>query len=266
MMAAVADRIIASPFAVLGSIGVVSTMPNFSERMHKEGFSVEEITAGKHKRTLTPYKTPTSTDREKVQQELEDILRQFKAHLTMHRPCLDANKLATGETWLGSEALQRGMVDELGTADDYLLKLLREENCEVFFLRLKKRPPNTLAEIFEAEKNGGEDDDPGPAGVLVSAIATGIVQAVGAWVLNNIGSLGDGSVTDSDALLRAASGSLGSFGTNSGSRYGGRSATDRYKNSMQHQSTAFQSHQLKRYDPESYVVGGSMGIGTQDQD
>lgn len=122
MMAAVADRIIASPFAVLGSIGVIATVPNFSERLSREGISVEDITAGEFKRTLTPYKTPCDADRVKVQQDIDQVLQLFKRFLAAHRPALDVDQVATGEVWYGSDALAKGLVDELGTSDEYILK------------------------------------------------------------------------------------------------------------------------------------------------
>lgn len=93
MMAAVGNEIIASPFAVLGSIGVVSTVPNFSERLAREGIYVEDITAGQYKRTLTPYKAPTSSDRKKMQQDIGVIHELFKSFLKQQRPKLAVDKV-----------------------------------------------------------------------------------------------------------------------------------------------------------------------------
>ena len=97
MMASVADKIYASPFAILGSIGVVSMQPNLYERLKREGVKVDEITAGKYKRTLTFFKESNAADRAKVKTDVEDILVLFKDHIKNVRPSLDVDKVATGE-------------------------------------------------------------------------------------------------------------------------------------------------------------------------
>ena len=97
MMASVADKIYASPFAILGSIGVVSMQPNLHERLKREGVKVDEITAGKYKRTLTFFKESNAADRAKVKADVEDILVLFKNHIRKVRPSLDVDKVATGE-------------------------------------------------------------------------------------------------------------------------------------------------------------------------
>lgn len=140
LMAAVADRIYASPFAVIGSIGVVMTVPNFADRMQREGVSMEEITAGKFKRTIVPYKKPTYEDRAKVKEEIESVLDLFKAYLTVHRPALNVDALATGETWYGPQALARGLVDELTTFDDLVLQHAAQGKA-VYMLSVKPFKP-----------------------------------------------------------------------------------------------------------------------------
>ena len=87
-MEAVADEIVASPFAVLGSIGVISTMPNISERLAREGIRVEDVTAGQYERTMTPYKAPSASDRAKMQEDINAIHHLFKAFLKQQRPSL----------------------------------------------------------------------------------------------------------------------------------------------------------------------------------
>ena len=138
LMAAVADRIIASPFAVLGSIGVILSIINYSERMSREGISVEDITAGEFKRTLTPYKTPSDADRSKVQRDIDQALQLFKSFLAAHRPALDVDRVATGEVWYGSDALAKGLVDELSTSDEYILKQYKD-GAQVFSVKLVQR-------------------------------------------------------------------------------------------------------------------------------
>jgi Periplasmic serine proteases (ClpP class) len=122
MMACVADRILAAPFAVLGSIGVLVQMPNFHRYLKKNDIDFEQFTAGEYKRTITLFAENTDQDRQKLKEEIEDIHLLFKDFIKQHRPDLDIAKVATGEHWLGTRALQLKLVDELCTSDDYLLE------------------------------------------------------------------------------------------------------------------------------------------------
>ncbi|KAB7624446.1 protease SohB [Alkalilimnicola sp. S0819] len=122
LMAAVADRVLAAPFAVVGSIGVVAQLPNFHRLLKKHDVDFEMLTAGEYKRTLTVFGENTEQGREKFREDLEAIHRQFKDFITRYRPQLDLARVATGEHWLGEQAKALGLVDELGTSDDYLLR------------------------------------------------------------------------------------------------------------------------------------------------
>ena len=104
MMAVIGDKIVAAPFAMIGSIGVVSTVPNFSRLLKKWGIDVSDYTAGRYKRTVTPYKPETSRDRAKLQQDLNEIHNLFKQHVKLYRPKLNIYQVATGEVWAAVEA------------------------------------------------------------------------------------------------------------------------------------------------------------------
>ena len=130
MMACVADRIIAAPFAVLGSIGVVAQLPNFNRLLKKNEIDLELHTAGEFKRTLTLFGENTDSAREKFREELEDTHGLFKAFVAEHRPVLDIARVATGEHWFGTRAAELKLVDELRSSDDYLLQ--RVEDADVF--------------------------------------------------------------------------------------------------------------------------------------
>jgi serine protease SohB len=121
MMCCTADRIVASPFAVLGSIGVISEVPNAYERLQREGIEFQTITAGKFKRTITPTKKVTKEDIKKSTEDINEIFNLFKSFVASQRPQLDIENVATGDTWFGEDALARGLCDELATADDVLL-------------------------------------------------------------------------------------------------------------------------------------------------
>lgn len=149
LMASVAHNIVASPFAMLGSIGVIATIPNFFPRMEREGVSMEEVTAGRYKRTLTPYKKPTSGDRSKMQEDINVVFEMFKGHLHHHRPHLNVNKVATGEVWQGPDALKMGLCDSIATSDEVMLKLV-EAGCEVYTVSLRARR-NIFPGLFGVE-------------------------------------------------------------------------------------------------------------------
>jgi serine protease SohB len=120
LMAAVADRIVAAPFSYIGSIGVVAEFPNFNRLLEKQGVQYEQVTAGRYKRTLTMLGRNTYEGREKMKGELEAVHRRFKELVSKFRPQVDIDAIATGEFWLGRDALELGLVDEIGTSDDYI--------------------------------------------------------------------------------------------------------------------------------------------------
>ena len=126
MMACVADKIVAAPFSIIGSIGVVAQLPNFHRLLKKNDIDFEQHTAGDYKRTVTMFGENTDEDRAKFQQELEDTHGLFKDFVANHRPDLDIDKVATGEHWHGIQAQELGLVDELRTSDDYLLAAHKE--------------------------------------------------------------------------------------------------------------------------------------------
>ncbi len=121
LMACVADRIIAARFSVIGSIGVIAQLPNFNRALESRGVDFEQVTAGKYKRTVTMFGKNTDEDRAKLKEELEDIHVLFKGMIAEQRPALDVERVATGEHWYGTRALELGLIDEIGTSDDYLL-------------------------------------------------------------------------------------------------------------------------------------------------
>lgn len=121
MMACVADEIIAAPFSVIGSIGVVAQVPNVHRLLKKNDIDVEILTAGEYKRTLTVLGENTEKGRQKFIEELETTHELFKQFIAEHRPELDLEAVATGEVWYGRDALAKGLIDRIQTSDDYIL-------------------------------------------------------------------------------------------------------------------------------------------------
>ncbi|QCF26178.1 protease SohB [Hydrocarboniclastica marina] len=122
MMACVADRIVASPFAVVGSIGVVAQLPNFHRLLKKHDVDYEVLTAGEHKRTLTVFGENTEKGREKFLDDLQDTHTLFKQYVAERRPAVAIDEVATGDIWFGQRALEVSLVDELMTSDQYLIE------------------------------------------------------------------------------------------------------------------------------------------------
>jgi serine protease SohB len=121
MMACVADQILASPFAIVGSIGVVAQLPNFNRLLKRKDVDYELFTAGEHKRTVTMFGENTDKGRAKLQEEIEDAHVLFKEFIAQHRPAVDLARVATGEYWFATRALELKLVDGIRTSDDYLL-------------------------------------------------------------------------------------------------------------------------------------------------
>ncbi len=130
MMACVCNKIVSSPFAIIGSIGVVAAIPNFHKVLKKNNVDYELHTAGEYKRTITMFGETTPAGRKKFKEHLEDIHILFKDHIKKFRPNLDMKKIGTGETWEGVKALEVGLVDEISTSDQYLLNLSKKH--EIF--------------------------------------------------------------------------------------------------------------------------------------
>lgn len=139
MMAAVANRIVAAPFAIVGSIGVVAQLPNINRMLKKHDVDIELHTAGEYKRTLTFLGENTDEGREKFKEDLEQTHSLFKQFLSRYRPGLDMDKVATGEHWLGEDALALNLVDTIATSDDLILAEIEQADVYELTQPAKKR-------------------------------------------------------------------------------------------------------------------------------
>ncbi len=159
LMACVAERIIAAPFAVVGSIGVLAELPNFHRLLERYGVDFELHTAGEYKRTLTLFGENTDEGRQKLREQLEETHRLFKSFVSTYRPSLDLDLVATGEYWHGQRAVELGLVDAIQTSDDFLLAA----NDGMDLLKLK----------YSARKK--------PIERLLSSIQSNLDQALANW-------------------------------------------------------------------------------------
>jgi serine protease SohB len=126
LMACVANKIIAAPFSIIGSIGVVAQIPNFHRWLKKKDVDVELLTAGEYKRTLTLFGENTDKDREKFQEDLEKIHTAFRQYVLSNRSQLNIDEVSTGEHWLATDAFELRLVDILQTSDEYLISKMAQ--------------------------------------------------------------------------------------------------------------------------------------------
>lgn len=150
LMACVADRIIAAPFAVLGSIGVLAELPNFHRLLERHGVDFELHTAGEHKRTLTLFGENTEEGRLKLREQLEETHRLFKAFVAEYRPSLDLDRVATGDYWHGQRAVELGLVDAIQTSDDFVMEAGEDMELLKLKYRAHKKPIERLLSSVQA--------------------------------------------------------------------------------------------------------------------
>ncbi|MDO9318804.1 MAG: protease SohB [Gammaproteobacteria bacterium] len=137
MMACLADRLVAAPFAILGSIGVLVQLPNFHRLLHKHEVDYETISAGEFKTTLTTFGEITQRGRDKVKEDVEEMHAIFKDWVKQHRPAVEIDSIATGETWVGLQALERSMIDGIITSDECIIRAC--DDADVFAVRFEIR-------------------------------------------------------------------------------------------------------------------------------
>tara|TARA_B100000900_G_scaffold126306_1_gene106618 strand:+ start:4922 stop:5926 length:1005 start_codon:yes stop_codon:yes gene_type:complete len=142
MMACVANKIVASPFAIIGSIGVIAQVPNFNKLLKNKGVDFEQQTAGNFKRTVTMFGKNTDKDRKKLKEQLEDIHSLFKEFIKDNRRNLDVEKVSTGEYWYGKDALKLRLIDKILTSDEYIISM--KDRFEI--VRIKYKPAKSISD------------------------------------------------------------------------------------------------------------------------
>ncbi|MDD9894637.1 MAG: protease SohB, partial [Gammaproteobacteria bacterium] len=149
MMACLADKLVAAPFAIIGSIGVLVQLPNFHKVLKKHDVDYEQISAGEYKRTLSVFGEITQKGRDKVQEDVENIHDIFKSWVKDHRPSIEIDKISTGETWVGMQAKERYMVDEIKTSDECLVAACNDAEVFEVEYEFKKSIQDKLGRVLE---------------------------------------------------------------------------------------------------------------------
>eukprot|EP00612_Vaucheria_litorea_P000708 CAMPEP_0171452916 /NCGR_PEP_ID=MMETSP0945-20130129/835_1 /TAXON_ID=109269 /ORGANISM="Vaucheria litorea, Strain CCMP2940" /LENGTH=348 /DNA_ID=CAMNT_0011977683 /DNA_START=440 /DNA_END=1483 /DNA_ORIENTATION=+ len=129
MIASVANHLVAAPFSLIGSIGVMGTTLNIHKALKKLGIENYLLTAGKYKAPVGLTNEITKESLEKYQLMINDVQAAFKAHIEKHRPSLDIESVGTGEVWLGLHAIEYKLVDEICTSSQFLRNKMK--NAEV---------------------------------------------------------------------------------------------------------------------------------------
>ncbi len=150
LMACVANRIVAAPFAIIGSIGVMAQIPNVHRLLKKYDIDVELLTAGEYKRTMTVMGENTDKGRQKFISELEVIHEQFKNFISRFRPQTNIAEVATGEVWSGEAAIQMKLVDEIKTSDQYITESCEQADVYRVKYEAKKSLPEKIGLATEA--------------------------------------------------------------------------------------------------------------------
>jgi protease IV len=119
LAAMAAHRVLANPTAVVGSIGVISASPRFVNLLERAGVTVTETRAGRLKGMGAPWREDTAEERDKEQRVIEAFYDSFVSRVAEGRKLTPerARELATGEVWLGQQALEMGLVDEIGDVE-----------------------------------------------------------------------------------------------------------------------------------------------------
>lgn len=148
LMACTADKILAAPFALVGSIGVVAQVPNFNRLLKKHDVDFKEYTAGDYKRTVSLFGEITEKGENKFKEQLEITHILFKTFVSKNRPKMDITKVATGEFWYGENAINLGLVDEINTSDDYLTKKAQDHQVVKISFEQKPSLSDKISDIF----------------------------------------------------------------------------------------------------------------------
>lgn len=122
MIAIHADKIIANPTGMVGSIGIIAEGLKYPDLLHKVGVTAYQYTSGSLKATLSPYSTDTPAQQKLVQELVDEDMQVFKADVIQARPKLklDTPDLWSGRIWVANQALKIGLIDQVGILEDVL--------------------------------------------------------------------------------------------------------------------------------------------------
>ena len=126
-----ADKIVANPGTITGSIGVIIRGNNISELLNKIGIKFETVKSGLFKDILSPDKPLSKEGRELLQNLIDESYKQFTNAVSEGRdiPVEDVKKFADGRIFTGTQAKELGLVDEIG--DEYKAREIAAEMTNI---------------------------------------------------------------------------------------------------------------------------------------
>ncbi len=151
-----ADRIVAEPGTITGSIGVVGGKVTIGGLQDKIGFATEVIQRGKNSGIFSGINKFSDSERKVIRHMMQDIYRQFttKAAAGRKLPPAQLEALAGGQVYTGRVAKRHGLVDELGTLNDAIRiakQLAGLEADAQIGLKVLPKPENPLEALFGAD-------------------------------------------------------------------------------------------------------------------
>jgi protease-4 len=156
-VALAADQIVASPTTVTGSVGVIMAGVNFSGLMDKLGVKNQTFKAGKHKDMGSPLRPLTPDDQDLMQGVLDDMHERFLGLVHERRPAMSAEALKTisdGRIVTASQALQAGLVDQIGYSDDAIQLAKQRAGIREARIIMYRRPTEYAENIYSRASTG----------------------------------------------------------------------------------------------------------------
>jgi len=147
-VASATDHVVANRMSITGSIGVIASYLQFSDFLSDKNVSYERLVSGRYKDIGSPFKELTPQERVLFQKSLDRIHDYFVEEVAANRNLKkrDVEKLASGLFYLGDEAQELGLVDELGGRDEVISYIEKELDIEVDLVRYKSQ--RTLFDVF----------------------------------------------------------------------------------------------------------------------
>ncbi|MGR3296550.1 MAG: signal peptide peptidase SppA [Candidatus Bathyanammoxibius sp.] len=164
-----ADRIVALPTSILGSIGVILLKLNMEGLMEKIGVQDEVIISGDKKDAALPFHPLSPEERALLQEIIDSLYRRFVLIVETARPeadLQDHKEFLDGRVFTAQQALEIGLVDELGYLEDAIELAKKRAGIEKARVIMYKRPESYRNNIYSL----GEGDAPDATGFIGSQL------------------------------------------------------------------------------------------------
>jgi len=150
-IAAGAQKIFAEPSTITGSIGVFGTVPNISELAADIGVNAEQVGTNKNSVDYSLFEPMNDTFRNTVQEGIEEVYDTFLERVAKGREITvaQADSLAQGRVWSGTDAKRLGLVDELGNLDDAIAEAAKLADVKEYGIRKYPKYKTGLEKLME---------------------------------------------------------------------------------------------------------------------